>query len=178
MNLKHVNEAIDQALDACKALDATGGLRVSNRDVVAWIRKHRPEVAADHNEWMADEHLMKLIASRRKDREPIKEIERSQQICMDFGLPDLQLDSEISIPHNPADPIYGGCDWLSNNDASLHMIDLHIKLLEAQAAANMGKANNWRRVRQAAARYANGDLSLTLGELRARARGDQARGVA
>lgn len=156
--LQTLQDVIDEALDTLKGAPC--------RDVVAWIRTNYPEVLAQHAAELADEGLATRIRERRKQRSPIEETKTSRNLCLDFDLPELGLDSEISIPRDLDDLIYGGTDWKEADDATIDDIDAHILLLEAQAAANLAKADNWRRVRQAAARYARGNHHLTLGELR------------
>jgi hypothetical protein len=164
-----ITAVIDEALDACKALDPDVKVRVSNRVIIDWIREHHPEINI-HDTEMANNHWMKLIRDRRKERTPENEQHHSSQICFDFGLSEMQLDSEISIPRNALDPIYGGCYWKEADDATLEEISLHIDLLNAQSQAILGKAKNWRSVFRAAAKYAGGDLQKTLGQLRILAR--------
>lgn len=164
IQLQTLQDVIDLALDTLK------GKR--GREVVAWIRERYPEILAEHDYELANEGLEVRIRERRKDRSSIEEAKTSRNLCLDFGLPVLQLDSEISIPRDLNDLIYGGSNWKEADDATLDDLDAHILLLEAQAAANLAKADNCRRIRQAAARFANGNRKLTLGELRQIARGN------
>jgi len=161
--LQTLEAVIDEALDSLR-----GGRCC---EVVAWIRERYPGILAEHITELADEGLEARVRRRRKVRSPIEETKASRNLCFDFSLPELQLDSEISIPRDLDDLLFGRSDWKEADDATLREIDSHILLLEAQARANLAKADNWRRVRQAAARYANGNFDLKLGELRRRARG-------
>lgn len=161
--LQKLEDVIDEALDTLK------GARC--REIVVWIRERYAEILVEHSNQLIEEELEARIRNRRKQRPLAEETKTSRNLCLDFGLPELQLDSEVSVPRDLNDLLYGKSDWKEADDATLREIDAHILLLEAQAAANLAKAGNWRRIRQAAARYANDNLDLTLGELRRVARG-------
>lgn len=161
-----LHAVIDEALDTLK------GARC--REIVTWIREQHSEVVAVHRDQLADEGLTIRVRERRKQRSPLEESKTSRNLCLDFGLSKLDLDSEISIPRDLKDLIFGGSNWKEVDDATLADIDAHILLLEAQAVANLEKADNWRRIRQAAARFADGNHAMTLGELRRIAQAEQA----
>jgi hypothetical protein len=158
-------DVIDEALDTLRG--------APTRRLVAWLREQYPNIVAQHSIELEDDGLEGLFRKRRKERRPEEEANTSRNLCFDFGLPVLELDSEISIPRDIHNPIFGGSNWKEADKATLDDIDGHILLLEAQATANLVKADNWRQVRQAAARYAKGNHKLTLGELRQIAKGEQ-----
>ncbi len=163
--LDTLENLIDEALNILK--------NAQRHQVVSWIRERYPHVLEEHSQELIDEGLTARVRRRRKQRAPLKEDKASRNLCFSFGLPAMQLDSEISIPRDFDNLLYGESDWKEADDATLEEIDAHILLLEAQARANFAKADNWRKVRQAAARYAHGDLTLTLRKLRLRARGEE-----
>jgi hypothetical protein len=163
--LETLEEAIDDALDAMK-----GG---STRDVVNWIRMNRRRTFDDNLETLGAEGLEARIRVRRKKRRPEQAARSSENLCLDFGLPEMELDTEISIPRDMENLLYGACDWKEPDDASLRDIDKHIQLLKVQGHLALERARSWGLVRQAAARFAHGNFDLTLGELRQIAREHQ-----
>jgi hypothetical protein len=161
--IQTLEEAIDDALDILKG--------ASTRDIVNWIRLNRRRIFDDNLETLGTEGLEARIRMRRKKRAPIEEAKSSGNLCFDFGLPAMELDTEVSIPSDMENLLYGPCEWKEPDDASIRDIDKHVLLLEAQGRSALARADSWRAVRQAAARFADGDLDLTLGELRRLARG-------
>jgi hypothetical protein len=167
--VKNLTALIDEALDACKALDPNNPVRVSNREVLEWLRANHPEMS-EFDVQMADSAWESRIGARRKARLPVEEIRASKQICLDLGLDQMELDSEISIPRDRDNPLRGGVEWKEPDDATIEEIESHIQLLRAMEYANREKADNWTRVLRAALPFCGGNREMIFGEARRIAR--------
>ena len=162
--MRNLSILIDEALDACKACDPDNSVRVTTREVVEWLRENRGDEIAEFDRALSDAQLQMKVRERRKQRTPEEESMASKQICIDFGLSPLDLDSEISIPRN-RDELLGSYYWKEANDATLEEISLHADSLDAQASKLEQKAGNWRKIVRSALRY--GNKGMTLGACRA-----------
>lgn len=163
--LQTLEETIDEALEA-----NPGG---SVRQIALWIRLNRRAIFDQNLETLGTEGLEAQIRQRRKTRDPDDETKSSENLCLDFDLPPMDLDTEVSVPRDLNNLPYSECDWKESDDLTLEDIDRHIALLEAQSNAALAQADSWRRIRQAASKVARGRTDLTLGELRRRAREKQ-----
>lgn len=162
IQLKNLLDVIDEALDALPGEHCS--------IVRHYIKENHRRVFEEHEEEMADEKLDDRIRDRRKARKSPKEEWSAANLCLDFGLPKLDIDTEISVPRDMTNLIFGPVRWLPIEEATLDDLDKHIALLEAQAAANVKQAKDFRLLRGTAARFAQGRKDVTIGELREIAR--------
>jgi hypothetical protein len=142
------------------------------RDVIHWILMNRRSVLDDNSLTLYSDALGNLIRTRRKkDTVAVTEI---HNLCFDFGLADLDLPDEISVPTDMDNLPYCSCDWQPLDDATVNDLDKHVLLLEAQIAANRASADAIRRLRQVAARVVPGRTDIPLRDLRRIARNGEA----
>jgi len=160
--MQSLGEVIDQGLDKFP-----GG---AVRDIVNWIRTEHRRVVEENFETLSYAGLAAMVRQRRKNRVPTEEKFYAFSLCLDFGLPSLDLDSEISVPRDIDNPINSVCDWKEPDDATIDDIDKHIIALRAQSDADSRHAAAWLTVRQAAIKISGGRTDITIGELRKRAR--------
>lgn len=156
-----LQDAIDEAI----AKTNTG----TTHEVILWLQKHRRQLLDENQNIIEPEGLGNLIRACRKRPTPETK-EETRNLCFDFGLPDLELNTEISIPRDMENVLYCACDWKELDDATIADLDKHIVLLEAQAAANLEQAANLRKLRQAAAKRAKGRTDIPLRDLRGKGR--------
>jgi len=160
-----LGKVIDQSLD-----NFPGG---TVPDIVNWICRNRRRVVEENFETLSCAGLAAMVRQRRKTGVPAEVKFYSFSLCLDFGLPWLDFDSEISIPRDMENPINSVCDWKKPDDATIDDIDKHLIAFEAQRDADSRHAACWMLVRQAAIKISGGRTDITLGELRKRARESQ-----
>lgn len=160
--LQTLEQVIDEALD----LNPGGSVR----GIALWIRLHKRSVFDQNLETLGTQGLEAQIRARRKARDPNDDTKSSGSLCLDFGLPIMDLDTEVSVPLDMEHLPYSECEWKEPDDLTLDDIDRHIALLEAQGRSAFKQADEWRLVRQAAAKVARGRTDLTIKELRKRSR--------
>lgn len=153
---------IDEALNAMP--------NAAGMEIAEWISENYPQVFEEHIRILGLEGLADRIRKQRKKRPPAEEAESSRNLCLDFGLPPMELDTEVSIPQNLNDMPYGKCDWVDRDNLTIADIDKHIELLKAQDRAILAEIRAWDTLRQAAANEADGRMDIPLWELRRRAR--------
>jgi len=158
-----LEDAFDEALKAtCNA---------ANRDVIRWLQIHKRNVLDDNRLTIESLGLNQMLRAFRKKREGSDVVSsKVESLCLDFGIPVLDLDDEISIPQDPENPLYGACDWIDLDNATVRQIDMHIELIDAQEAALHEKSANYRMLRQIVAQVVPGRTDIPLRELRAIAR--------
>lgn len=153
-----------------QALDATGD--GTTAEVTRWLQLHRRDVLNANSLTIEREGLSHIIREYRKKEKSTHETISLHQFCMDFGLPDIDLDLEISVPRtvdgNPS------CEWIDLEDATVDDLDAHEKLLEAKAAETLEKARNIRLLRNSAAQIVPNRTDIPMRELRRIARGEVA----
>jgi hypothetical protein len=154
---------LQEAIDEGKEQTEHGTVR----EIVAWVRQHRRGAYAMNLETFAEEGFARFVRDYLKKKNPEQEEQNSQNLCFDFGLEDLGLDTTISVPEKDSqDLIYGKCRWEDINDITIEELDRHIAMLRAQAAYNLQKADAFVKLRQSVAKVAKGRMDLTIGELR------------
>jgi hypothetical protein len=146
--------------------------RGSVHHTVSWIVEHHLPTLDDNSLTLYTKALAIMVREERKGRVTPETTLYHENLCLDFGLPPMPFDREISIPCDLNNPINGGCEWCELEEASIRNLDAHVVLLRATAAASVAAAEHYIALRQAAMRYnPDGDLDRTIGELRALARG-------
>jgi len=161
-SIQTLEEAIDDALATIRGANVNA--------IVTWIRLHYRRIFDENLETLGAEGLAARVRARRKVRAPEEEDRSSFNLCLDFGLPNMNLDSEISIPQDEDNPLYGPCEWKEPDDATLCEVRKHAEFLRIQGKSMFDRADSWDRLCKAAEYYADGNDSLTIGELRRRAR--------
>lgn len=165
--LRYLSEVIREAIDT--------NPRAATHVVVRWIWDHYPHVIDENELTLINDGLGDRIRREHKARPPLGEItEFSLHLCFDFGLPPIQFDEEISVPRDIENLINSPCDWPSLEETTIRDFDKHILLLRATAKATLEHADNCEQLRQAAMRHnPDGNLDITIGKLRAIARGEK-----
>jgi hypothetical protein len=153
-----LQDVIDEAL-----LATNGG---QTRDVIRWLQMNRRQVLDDNRLTIEAEGLGNLIRTRRKKREPGVITPDVHNLCLDFGLEDLDLPQEISVPTDMENLPYCACNWPRLDDATLSDIDRHLALLDAQIELDITARATMRVFRQAAARVVPGRTDIPIRELR------------
>lgn len=163
-------------LDCVQTLDHAieEGIRATHhgatRDVVSWLQTHCRGILDENSLTIEAEGLGNLIRAHRK-RKPSVDSEASiYNLCLDFGLPSLDLDREVSVPTDMKNLLYCACDWLDIEDATLADIDKHIVLEQAQMSALDVSIGNWQHFRQSVAHVVPGRDDIPIRELRVIAR--------
>jgi hypothetical protein len=152
-----LQEAIRQALIA-----TYGG---ATDEVIRWLRLKFRDVLDANSHTIEQAGLNSIIRSyRKKEKEAPEHAATVGQICLDFGLPHMNLDLEISVPGEE------GVRWIDIDDATIDDLDVHAMMLLEKASECAAKARHIRALRQEAARYAGGRTDIPLRELRERAR--------
>lgn len=142
------------------------------KEIVQWIRCNRPETISAHAVELEDWALADVVRRRRK-MHSVKQVGFQQaSLFQDFGLPEMDLDVEISVPRDLENLTYGACDWKDlEEEATIDDIDRHIQWLRAQAAYLTTKAESYTRFRQRIIRFSPGRrTNITVRELRVLAR--------
>jgi hypothetical protein len=167
MTMEQIYTLREVVREACCALPGA-----SVYDTVSWIRRHRRKVVEENFETLSYQALAILVRAERKSRPPEVD-DYSENLALDFGLTPVPLDREISVPKDLENPIAGGCDWRELEEATIRDLDAHILLLRATARATDLQAEHYNNLRQAAMRHnPNGNLNMTIRELRRIARGE------
>jgi hypothetical protein len=152
-------EAIDDALE-----HTSNG---ATRAVIRYLQMYHRRVLDENSLTIEASGLGPMIRGRRKRPDPKDLFARNQNFCLDFGLPYLDLDDEISVPLDLDNVLNSECDWPSIEDATIDDLDKHLILSDAQEAAHVAKTKMLRTLRQAAAKVVLGRTDIRIGDLRA-----------
>jgi hypothetical protein len=155
-------DVIDEAL----VITNSGPTRL----VINWILLNRQSVLDDNRLTLYGEALGNMIRTRRKKKEKDPATDHTHSLCFDFGLKELDLPDEISVPSDMNNLPYCACDWPQLDDATIDDLDKHLALLDAQIELDMTSRANIRRLRQVAAQVVPGRTDIPLRELREIAR--------
>jgi hypothetical protein len=171
-HLETLSDVIDYALELFRG---TKG----NREIADWIMENYPHVLTENAGMLSAEGLTSMIRRARKNRPPCgQDRDRSiRQMCIDFGVKPFDLDTEISIPMDRAQPLGCAADWKEFDDATLEEIEAHINLLKTQARKNDAMAEAWERIVDAARDYQRPGEQVCLRELQQRARANRQAGT-
>jgi len=142
----------------------------STRDVIYWLQINRRQVLEENWLTICSEGLGNLIRARRKKREPAATPE-VHNLCLDFGLEDLDLPQQISVPTDMDNLPYSSSEWRELEEATVDDLDKHLALLDAQIELDMTSRATLRVLRQTAARVVPDRTDIPLRELRVIARG-------
>lgn len=143
----------------------------STRDVIRYLQMYHRKVLDENSLTIEAIGLGNLIRSARK-KPPLRDREEKiRSLCLDFGLPFLDLDDEVSIPMDMTNILGSECDWPDIEDSTVDDLDRHLALLDAQEKAHQAKTQAYRTLRQAAANVVPGRTDIPLHELRVIARG-------
>jgi hypothetical protein len=150
-------EAIDDALE-----QTNNG---ATRAVIRYLQTHHRTVLDENSLTIEASGLGPMIRGRRKRPDPDDLFSRNQNLCLDFGLPYLDLDDEISVPLDLDNVLNSECDWPSIEDATVDDLDKHPILRDAQEAAHIAKTKILRTLRQAAAKVSSGQNRYSMRDL-------------
>jgi hypothetical protein len=151
-----------------EAIEKTGN--GSTRDVIRYLQTHHRRVLDDNSLTIESIGLGNLIRAYRKKPSRKDFQAKIHSLCLDFGLPDLDLDDEVSVPVDMSNVLNSECDWPDLDDATIDDLDKHLILREAQEQAHQARTKSIRLLRQAAARIMPGRTDIPLRELRKIAR--------
>lgn len=155
-----------------EALDSTGSAKTV--EVRRWMQLNRRVSLDEHFCLIEAEGLDAMIRRYRKSRDRTPEEEADGfSLCFDFGLEQIELPSEISVPVDMNNVAYGSCDWPLLEEATLDDLDKHMVLLHVQQIQLGVSRENILRLRQAAASIVPGRTDIPLRVLREIARGER-----
>jgi len=157
-----LQEAIAEALEQTN----NGG----TRDVIRHLQLNFRRILDENSMTIEALGLGQMIRAQRK-KPPKKDYqERLCSLCLDFGLPVLDLDDEIAVPIDMTNVLGSECDWPELEDATIDDLDKHLQLRAAQQIAHDARTRNYVRLRQAAANVVPGQTDIPLRQLREIAR--------
>jgi hypothetical protein len=157
-----LQDAIDEALEKT----GNGG----TREVTNYLQTHFRKILDANQPMIENIGLGPLIRAQRK-KPPLQDYqEKIRQLCLDFNLPSLDLDDEVSVPIDMTNILNSECAWPELDDATVDDLDRHLKLREAQRVAHDARTRCYQILRQAAARVVPGRTDIPLRVLRRIAR--------
>lgn len=163
IELETLQEATDDALEKFRGTK-------SNQEILDWLKINYPKILKENNDFVFDYGMRMYIRARRKGRPAAEEQRAAANLCFDFSLPQMELDTEISIPADLENPLGSEVAWKEPDDATLEEIRAHIILLRATAVFTLETADNWERIERAARIYQLPGEEAVLKVLRKRAR--------
>jgi hypothetical protein len=142
----------------------------STREVIHYLQINFREVLDDNQLTLEHIGLGPLIRAQRK-KPPEQDVElKIRNLCLDFGLPPLDLDDEISVPINMTNILNSECDWPTLDEATIDDLDKHLALRAAQRQAHDARTLCYETLRQAAAQVVPGRTDIPFRKLREIAR--------
>ena len=157
-----LQDAIEEALEKTDS--------APTRDVIRWLQMNRRPVLDDNSLTIEAEGLGNLVRAQRKKRSDIALAREIHNLCFDFGIEDLNLPDEISVPSDVNNLLYCACNWQPIDDATIDDLDMHVLLIEAQITASLASADTIRGLRQIVSRVVPDRTDIPLRELRRIAR--------
>lgn len=163
MTIDHVG-TLDEAI--AEALVATH--HGSTPAVVRWLQLHRRGVIDQNLVVILQYGLGYLVRAFRKKKDPSgKEAISIAQLCLDLGIPLTDLDTEISVPQDMNNIVYGPSAWVELcDDATAEDVEKHFIFLEETARANVTQAGHYRTLHQAMVRKGGGRTDIPMRDLR------------
>jgi len=158
-----LQEAIAEALE-----ETSNG---NTRDVIRYLQMNCRKVLDENQMTIEALGLGQMIRAQRKKPTQKDYRERVRSLCLDFGLPVLDLDIEIAVPIQPDNVLSSDCDWpVLDDDATIDDIDKHLYLRKCQREAFDDRTECLETLRQAAAQVVPGRTDIPMRELREIAR--------
>jgi hypothetical protein len=142
----------------------------STRELIRYLQTYHRKVLDENALTIEGNGLGSMLRAFRKKPPRHELAEKIHCLCLDFGLPDLDLDDEVSVPMDLGNVLNAECDWPDIEDVTVDGLDRHLLLRDAQEKAYSAKTECYRIFRQRMAQIVPGCTDIPVRELRRIAR--------